>query len=151
MKRLRRSRQREEILRYLKSTDSHPTAQKVYEAILPEFPSLSLGTVYRNLNILEEQGTVRKLRLGSTFDRYDAITGYHSHFYCRVCERIYDLPVGSKPDFMAKAAESTSHLIEGYTVDFHGVCEQCLGEGKHEKTSQKTDKGEAGTSEASKG
>ena len=126
MRRVRKSRQRERILEYLRSSGAHPTAQKIYEDILPEFPSLSLGTVYRNLGILEEQGQVRKLQYGSTFDRYDADTDSHYHFICRRCGGIYDLPVGRELDIEHIVAEYVEHRIEDHEVDFYGICVSCL-------------------------
>ncbi|MFO7849945.1 MAG: transcriptional repressor [Spirochaetia bacterium] len=126
----RRSKQRERILEYLRSTTSHPTAQNIYEALLPEFSSLSPGTVYRNLGILEEKGLVRKIQYGSTFDRYDAVTEPHYHFVCRVCGRVYDVPVSLFEELEHKAASSTEHKIENHRVDFFGVCKKCLAENK---------------------
>ena len=133
MKRMRRSKQREEILAYLQSTDSHPTAQKIYEDLLPEFPSLSLGTIYRNLGILEEQGKVHKLHYGSTFDRFDAETERHSHFVCRRCGRIYDIPF-DKDSTLKKRTEALSpHRVEDVTLDFHGVCAACIEDERRAK------------------
>jgi Fur family peroxide stress response transcriptional regulator len=122
---LRKSKQRERILEYLRSNNSHPTAQRIYEDLLPEFPSLSLGTVYRNLNILAEQGQIRKLQYGSTFDRFDAVTGSHYHFVCRRCGRVYDLPLEHDPELEQRAAAETEHQVEDHRVDFFGVCAQC--------------------------
>ena len=123
---IRRSKQRDKILEYLRRTDAHPTAQTIYHEVLPEFPSLSLGTVYRNLNILEERGLVRRLQFGSTFDRYDADTLSHSHFYCRICGQIYDLPLKGDTDLRRHIAEENGHKIDEYRIDFYGICEQCL-------------------------
>lgn len=125
----RRSTQRDKILEYLRSTTSHPTAQAIYQNILPQLPSLSLGTVYRNLNILEELGLVRRLQFGSTFDRYDAETDFHSHFFCRVCDRIYDIPVHDERELMHHVTEHSNHRVETYTLDFYGECEHCLADG----------------------
>jgi Fur family peroxide stress response transcriptional regulator len=125
----RKSKQREAIYEYLKRNDSHPTAQTIYEAIRDEFPSLSLGTVYRNLNILEEQGYVRKLHYGSTFDRFDADTDEHYHFNCRLCGRVYDLPLRQHDHLEEKAEEISGHKVEDHAIDFYGVCAQCRGKG----------------------
>ncbi len=141
MRRVRKSKQRDRILEYLRGTGVHPTAQKIYEDILPEFPSLSLGTVYRNLAILEEQGQVRKLQYGSTFDRYDAETDSHYHFICKRCGGIYDLPVDEKLDIERIVARSVEHRIEDHEVDFYGICSRCLA--------RETDKAESRENEES--
>lgn len=72
----RTSPQRERILELLKHTDIHPTVDWVYSKLKKEFPKLSLGTVYRNLRILVEQGLVQRIPSGSTFDRYDGNMEY---------------------------------------------------------------------------
>lgn len=130
MQRTRKSRQREEILAFLQSTDTHPTAQQIYERLLPHFPSLSLGTVYRNLAILEKQGLVQRLRYGSTFDRYDAATHRHYHFICRRCETVYDLDLEIDPAVAEKADEISGHRVESHSIDFYGICRRCIEEEK---------------------
>jgi Fur family peroxide stress response transcriptional regulator len=80
---LRKSRQREKILELLRSTDRHPTAEQIYSMLKPEMKSLSLGTVYRNLNVLVGQGLAKKLEFGSSFDRYDAVVSNHYHLYAK--------------------------------------------------------------------
>ncbi len=122
----RKSRQRDKVYQYLSSDDSHPTAQQIYNALKEEFPSLSIGTVYRNLNILEEQGKVRKLQYGSTFDRFDADTEEHYHFICRSCGRVYDLELEPQDHLEQRAAEIGGHKVEEHAIDFYGICSKCL-------------------------
>ena len=87
----KRSRQRERLLELLTSTGAHPTAGWLYDRLKKEFPDLSMGTVYRNLNILMEQDLVRKIDFGSTFDRFEARTDPHYHFICERCGSVSDL------------------------------------------------------------
>ena len=82
MKIYRRSKQRERIIKLLKNTEIHPTAGWIYNKLSQEFTDLSMGTVYRNLNILIEQGLVVKIDFGRTFDRFEANTTPHYHFIC---------------------------------------------------------------------
>ena len=121
----KKSKQRESIYQYLAHTDSHPTAQDIYDAVKPDYPSLSLGTVYRNLNILEEQGKVKRLRYGSTFDHFDADTGYHYHFICRLCGSVHDFPIEINNLLLDMPAEGKGHRVESYIIDFYGVCSEC--------------------------
>ena len=87
------SRQREAILLYLRSTKSHPTAENVYTEIRKEFPKISLGTVYRNLNLLVDQGEILRLNCGDGVEHFDAKTEPHNHFACRTCGAVIDLPI----------------------------------------------------------
>lgn len=121
----RNSRQRSRILELLKSTTAHPTAQEIYDYIREDFPNLSLGTVYRNLNILVEQGEIMRLQNGSTFDRYDGITSSHYHFICTACSRVYDMPIEPFSDIEKIADQQSNHSIRSHRVDFYGVCESC--------------------------
>ena len=122
----RKSKQRDVLYEYLQSDDSHPTAQQIYNALKEEFPSLSIGTVYRNLNILEEQGKVRKLQYGSTFDRFDADTEEHYHFICRLCGGVFDLELESQEHLEQQAAEIGGHKVEDHAIDFYGICSECM-------------------------
>lgn len=121
----RKSKQREYILDFLRSTDSHPTAQMIFDGIRDDFPNLSLGTVYRNLNILVEQGKVKRLQYGSTFDRYDADVDEHYHFICGECKKIFDLALEPKEDLEAMAEQLSGHLVQEHKIDFFGICQEC--------------------------
>ncbi|MFR5732276.1 MAG: transcriptional repressor [Clostridium sp.] len=89
MKTLKYSRQRESIKASLMSRKDHPTADAVYASIREEFPNISLGTVYRNLNLLVELGEAQKLAFGDGKDHFDADTSLHYHFVCRSCGAVY--------------------------------------------------------------
>ncbi|MBI3600601.1 MAG: transcriptional repressor, partial [Nitrospinae bacterium] len=82
------SMQREVILNILRSTKSHPTADWVYEQARRLIPGISLGTVYRNLKILKEDGTISELSFANTFCRYDGNAEPHYHFTCEKCKRV---------------------------------------------------------------
>ena len=91
-KKLRHSHQRDMIYNYLLSSKEHPSAEMIYEDLKKEEPSLSLGTVYRNLKLLEELGSVKKVTSLNNIERYDAITDDHVHFVCNCCGAVIDLP-----------------------------------------------------------
>lgn len=122
----RKSRQREKMMELLLGTDTHPTANWLYDKMREEFPSLSLGTVYRNLGILEDQGKVVKLSFGSTFDRYDAFVEEHPHFICKICGRIFDMHDMHIPDLMETEQGYTRHRLETVSLKFQGICKDCL-------------------------
>ncbi len=125
VKNYRYSRQRERLLAILRSTESHPTATWLYERLKPEFPSLSLGTVYRNLAILVDQDLVQKIDAGSTFDRFEAKTTPHYHLICRQCGKIVDFEERFFPEIDEKIRRTTDFDIEGHRIDFFGTCSAC--------------------------
>lgn len=120
------SKQRDRILKLLCSTDSHPTAEWVYGRLKPENPSLSLGTVYRNLRILLEQGKILRLENGSSFDRYDANIHPHYHFTCKQCNQVIDIQIPINKQLDMEAATTTGFQIDGHRIDFTGICTKCL-------------------------
>lgn len=100
----------------------------VYDRLKPEFPSLSLGNVYRNLNILVEQGSARRLNFGSTFDRFEADLEEHVHFICQSCGTIYDLELDDIGSLENHVREATGHAVHSSRVELHGVCASCGAE-----------------------
>lgn len=127
-KKYRTSKQRTRVLDILRSTKSHPTATWIYERLKPDFPSLSLGTVYRNLNILVEQGDVLELKFGSTFDRYDGKTQPHYHFICENCGAISDVDMEHERELDRKVEERNSYKVNYHRLEFYGQCQRCLEE-----------------------
>ncbi|MCE1273160.1 MAG: transcriptional repressor [Chlorobiales bacterium] len=121
----RSSRQRERLLALLRSTGIHPTASWLYDQLKKDFPSLSLGTVYRNLSILIEQGFVRKIDSGSTFDRFEAKTTPHYHLICNKCGKIIDFEQRFFPEINKEISRSTDFDIESHRIDFFGTCSDC--------------------------
>ena len=125
VKQYRSSRQRERLLALLRSTDIHPTASWLYDRLKAEFPSLSFGTVYRNLAILIEQGLVRKIDSGSTFDRFEAKTAPHYHLICNKCGKIIDFEERVFPEINYIISNSANFDIESHRIDFFGTCADC--------------------------
>lgn len=120
------SRQRQRILELLRSTTCHPTANWIYEQLREEFPKLSLGNVYRNLNILVEMGEIQELRFGSTFDRFDGNTAPHYHFICESCGEILDLDMMAHQARLDREVEDlTSFKVKSHRLEFYGLCSAC--------------------------
>ncbi|MGN0436350.1 MAG: transcriptional repressor [Wujia sp.] len=120
------SRQRESILNNLQGRCDHPTADMIYESVRVEQPNISLGTVYRNLAFLSENGQILKLSTGIGPDHYDGCTKPHNHFVCRCCGKVVDLDFIPKEDFIEKASDKFDGVIEGYSLQFLGKCGDCL-------------------------
>ncbi len=122
----KRSKQRERILGILLNTDRHPAAAWIYDQLRGEFSNLSMGTVYRNLNILVEQDKVRRIVCGSTFDRYDAKTEQHYHFICQECRLIMDVEMPFDESLNERINSTHRFKAVGHQIQFFGICEACL-------------------------
>lgn len=130
---LRPSKQRDRILELLQHTGTHPTAQWVYDQLVKEFPNLSMGNVYRNIKILLEQGLIKKIDFGSTFDRLDANVSRHYHFVCETCGSITDLQIPYDPDLDRRVNANTHFKVNTHKIQFYGHCEKCAAAPKEEK------------------
>ncbi len=121
---MRHSKQRELILKIVRENRIHCTADDVYQLARQEDSTISLGTVYRNLNLLTEQGFLKKLAMPDGGDRYDG--GMHEHHHCvcsecgKVCDVLYPLP--GLPEAVE---EQTGMLCRGYQMTVLGICETC--------------------------
>ena len=125
LKIFRQSKQRTRILELLRSTEIHPTADWLYEKLKNEFPRLSLGTVYRNLSTLIEQGLAKKIHFGSTFDRFEANIKPHYHLICESCGKILDFEMPIYDDLNQQAKQLTNFNIRHHKLEFFGMCEEC--------------------------
>lgn len=127
----KRSRQREQILSLLRGTDIHPTAGWIHRELKKELSNLSIGTVYRNINILLDQNLVQKIEAGSSIDRFDANTEQHYHFICRECGSVDDLPLKILPGLNKIATRATNYQVEKHRLDFYGICPLCSFSEQH--------------------
>jgi len=121
----KRSQQREQILGLLQNTGKHPSADWIYSHLKDDFPNLSMGTVYRNLNILIEQGLVKKIDFGSTFDRFEANIAPHYHFICESCGSIIDLDLPIDESLNEHVQNETPYLVSRHKIEYFGICDRC--------------------------
>ena len=125
MKKVKYSRQREAIKSFLAARCDHPTADNIYEALRKDFPNISLGTVYRNLALLEDLGEVNKIISSNGADRYDADTDLHNHFTCKKCNCVLNLDMDSIDHIKDAASKRFDGSIDGYVAHFYGLCKDC--------------------------
>ena len=125
---LKYSRQRESIKNYLMTTREHPTADEVYMEVKQEFPNISLGTVYRNLNLLTDIGDAVKISTPNGGDRFDGRLEPHNHFLCTKCGRLLDLDLDmhSIDEVNRLAAENFDGIITSSSTLFYGECSDCI-------------------------
>jgi Fur family ferric uptake transcriptional regulator len=117
--------QRRVILEELKMADSHLTADEVYKMVRARLPRISLGTVYRNLEILSRLGMIQKLELGGMRKRFDGNTQDHYHLRCLRCGRIEDAPMEPQTVLEASVETLTDYKILGHRLEFIGLCFMC--------------------------
>ncbi len=117
------SKQREEIARVLKADRTHPSAIKIYEEVRKTLPNISLGTVYRNLADLEENGKILSLSVGDGTDRFDGFTEPHIHLICRKCFSVTDVPIES--DFGKLLATENGFSPDSCVYTVYGICKNC--------------------------
>lgn len=122
---LRMTRQRTVILEELRKVATHPSADEIYEMVRRRLPRISLGTIYRNLEILSENGDIRRLDTGSHLKRFDGRTEDHYHIRCLRCDRLVDACVDLGADIDRPVREVSDFLIVGHKLEFVGICPQC--------------------------
>ena len=130
----RNTRQRQVILDEVKRSKRHPTADEIYERVRTQLPRISLGTVYRNLDILAASGEIVKLSPGKTQMRFDGNLTAHYHMTCVYCGRVEDLQIAPSDNPVDILEQVTSHLTKygvfGHKLEFVGVCSDCTAEGR---------------------
>lgn len=119
------SHQRESIINFLTGRTDHPTADAVYQYLRNDLPTISLGTVYRNLNQMSASGRILRLHVDGKTDHYDACTDPHAHLLCTKCGAVRDIHMNFEDDLIAQAAEISPCRVDGVSVLFTGLCEEC--------------------------
>lgn len=129
---LRMTNQREVILRELKASKKHLTADELYELVKKDMPRISLATVYRNLEILSEAGMIQKLEISGRQKRFDYIVEEHDHIYCLKCHRVDNLTLIHK---IGKEVldQVSNYQVTGYRLEFAGICPECKKNDEKEK------------------
>ncbi len=122
------SKKRQAIYDCLRGTKSHPTADWIYQTLHPEYPDLSLGTVYRNLSQLKEAGLIQSLGTVNGQERFDADVSPHPHVVCDGCSAVGDLQLTLPEALMAEAQAQSGYLISGVSLRFRGTCPACRKE-----------------------
>ncbi|MFC2136062.1 Fur family transcriptional regulator [Bacteroidota bacterium] len=120
----RTTNQRLKIMSYLKSVYSHPTAETVFNHVKKELPQITLATVYRNLNLLSDQGLILRLEIDKEY-HYDAFTEKHQHGVCENCGKIMDLKQPEITDYALKTLKSKTFKADTAMIMFRGLCTKC--------------------------
>lgn len=124
---LRETSQRKIILEELSKVTTHPTANEIYEIVRKRLPRISLGTVYRNLELLSKSGLIQKLEVAGTQKRFDGIAKNHYHIRCVRCGRLDDLDLPALRSINQAATSVTNYEVMWHRLEFAGLCPECRG------------------------
>jgi len=125
----RMTNQRQVILEEIQKVNTHPTADEVYEIVRRRLPRISLGTVYRNLEILSACGLIQKIGPLSSQMRFDGITKKHYHLRCIYCGSVEDAPIDPMENLENAIYEKSDYSIIGHKLEFIGICPKCKKKG----------------------
>lgn len=122
---LRMTQQRRVILEELRKHNIHPTADTLYDIVRSRLPRISLGTVYRNLEILTALGEIQTLDVSGSQKRYDGNPFKHYHIRCMQCGRVDDAPIAPMAQLENELYGTTVYTIIGHRLEFIGLCPEC--------------------------
>jgi len=124
----RMTKQKRVVLEELSKVKNHPTAYDVYEMVKSRLPRISLGTVYRNLEQLSSGGQIRRLDMGQSQRRFDAVVDHHLHIRCISCGKVDDVPLNpamSTITIKDMVSSQSGYDVLGCEMDFQGICPKC--------------------------
>jgi len=125
----RMTRQRQVVLEELRKVTSHPTADQLHQMVRHRLPGISIATVYRNLELLADEGQVLKLDVSGTQRRFDGTPQPHYHIRCSSCGRVDDVHMESVASIEERAAAACGYRVMSHTVEFTGICPECGSRG----------------------
>ncbi|KJR99218.1 MAG: Fur family transcriptional regulator [Desulfobulbaceae bacterium BRH_c16a] len=120
--------QRYAVLKVLAQSENHPSAERIYEQLVADYPTMSPATVYKTINLLKKNGEILELEFSEMSNRYDGNKPYpHPHMICTKCGVIVDPPVDDFEKLKSKMMEETGFTISSFRLDFFGLCPDCRG------------------------
>jgi Fur family peroxide stress response transcriptional regulator len=120
--------QRVAVLGVLAESKGHPSVEQIYDQIKVDFPTTSLATIYKTVNLLKEMGEVLELGFADDSNRYDGNRPYpHPHLICTRCGEIHDLEVPSLSEIVQQVSQEVGYQIVSHRCDFYGICPKCRG------------------------
>jgi Fur family peroxide stress response transcriptional regulator len=139
----RATRQLAAVYEALQDDHSHPSADEIYQRVRRQLPRISLGTVYRDLQRLVEEGKIRVFLLGERVARYDPMLVEHDHFICQQCGRVEDIFLERDRQVNLAPLTEKGFTVTTHSLTIHGVCRKC-GQGRQKKSQAKWTQGSRG-------
>ena len=126
MAQTRYSKKREAVLSMICSTKAHPSAEWVYDQLRPDYPGISLGTVYRNITRFKDEGRVISVGVVNGEERLDGCTTPHAHFICTRCGAVVDLrEPETGGDLIEAVQRELDAQVNHWNLVFYGICREC--------------------------
>jgi len=119
------SKQRQLIEMAVTQNRVHPTAEQVYNVVKKQSPNVSLGTVYRNLNLLAENGIIKKITMANESDHYDGTITEHYHIICECCSQMIDCPDVPLIQYDGLIKDKTGFTVTSHSLVIYGLCKEC--------------------------
>jgi Fur family peroxide stress response transcriptional regulator len=119
------TRQREAVLRVIRSREDHPTASEIFQAARLNLPTISYATVYNSLRFLKQAGLVQEIKFGDGASRYDRETERHDHAICSDCGKLVDFDLPEAAELMQAAARKSRFKPVSVHLTLRGVCPDC--------------------------
>lgn len=117
--------QRNMVLTAVNALANHPSADDVYKYVKKQYPDISKATVYRNLNVLAQEGTLRRICVANAADRFDHNIHRHYHLRCLKCGSFSDIDIPYMTEVDKKAALATDYVLSSHDIIFEGLCRTC--------------------------
>lgn len=125
---MRHSNQRDFILKELCNRHDHPTANDIYKSVRQVLPNISLGTVYRNLNQLADNGIIMRIPQPDSSNRFDGNISMHYHICCKKCGSVQDIDSEILNEFSAMIMENYGFEVDCSDIIINGICSSCRNE-----------------------
>lgn len=126
---MKKSYQRDIVLKVVMDSYDHPTAETIYNRVRDIIPNISLGTVYRNLNALADNGYIKRIGVSNNQDRFDRTIKPHHHIRCITCNSVSDIFISAADEFYDKIELETKYKIISKDLVFEGICPNCIEKG----------------------
>lgn len=123
---MRYSRQKEEVQKIVLNSCNHPDAKEIYILVKKRIPNISLGTVYRNLNMLVSEGKIRRILMQDGNDRFDKTLRDHNHVVCVKCGKVCDVDLLLNGDEIREVEKETGFKITTCNFNINGICKDCM-------------------------
>jgi Fe2+ or Zn2+ uptake regulation protein len=121
----RNTKQLRIIWEAVKDDKSHPTADQIYDRVRKKLPTISLGTVYRNLQKLVSDNKLQVLMRGRS-QHFDPLVEHHQHFICEACDRVYDVLIDNQREIRPAKLPHEGFRVTSHQLAFYGTCKDCL-------------------------
>lgn len=119
------TKQREVVLQVIRETDSHLTANEVFDKSKQLLPTISFATVYNSLRYLKDAGHIAEISFGNGASRFDSLTSRHDHALCTKCGKLVDMEIELPPEVINFAAQFSKFKLESIELTLRGLCPEC--------------------------